>query len=274
MAGGIHWFRWHHGSVTDPKFQLVARKSGCRLSDVLAVWAFVLEKASASEDRGTFGELDAEAIDCLFGFDDGITAAILEHMGARGLVHGGDVLSWEKRQPKREREDAGAAERKRNQRERDAATAGQGEPREATGSNVTPSHAKSRQEKPREEERREEEIPSVAVATGGKPPMAPDEIIFGYGLSLLVNAGTAEKQARSFLGGLRKAHGDTALIDRLRDCAKAKPLQPLEWLAAALPPAGAKGAPNKQEALEQRNRDAVADWVPPTMRNAEVNAHA
>ena len=27
MAGGIDWFRWHHGSVTDPKFQLVARKS-------------------------------------------------------------------------------------------------------------------------------------------------------------------------------------------------------------------------------------------------------
>ena len=64
----------------------------------------------------------------------------------------------------------------------------------------------------------------------------PGEIIFGYGLSMLVNAGTAEKQGRSFLGGLRKAHGDDALIDKLRDCAKAKPLQPLEWLAAALPP--------------------------------------
>lgn len=37
MAGGIEWFRWHHGSVTDPKFQLVARRSGARLSDVLAV---------------------------------------------------------------------------------------------------------------------------------------------------------------------------------------------------------------------------------------------
>lgn len=78
---------------------------------------------------------------------------------------------------------------------------------------------------------------SVPDGTGGKPPpMTPDEIIFGYGLAMLTNAGTAEKQARSFLGGLRKAHGDEVLIDRLRDCAKAKPLQPLEWLAAALPP--------------------------------------
>ena len=53
---------------------------------------------------------------------------------------------------------------------------------------------------------------------------------------MLVNAGTADKAARSFLGGLRKAHGDAALIDKLRECAKARPLQPLEWLGAALPP--------------------------------------
>lgn len=81
-------------------------------------------------------------------------------------------------------------------------------------------------------------IPSEANASGGKPPKLtdPDEIIFVYGLALLVNAGTLEKQARSFLGGLRKHHGDGALIDKLRECAKAKPLQPLEWLAAALPP--------------------------------------
>lgn len=66
------------------------------------------------------------------------------------------------------------------------------------------------------------------------------EIIFGYGLSLLVNSGTPERQARSFLGGLRKAHGDEALVDRLRACAQARPLQPLEWLAAALPPPSAR----------------------------------
>lgn len=91
--------------------------------------------------------------------------------------------------------------------------------------------------------------------------MKPDEIIFGYGLSMLTNAGTAEKQARSFLGGLRKAHGDTALIDKLRDCAKAKPLQPLEWLAAALPPPSAAPPPNKQELLEQRGREAADRWA-------------
>lgn len=83
--------------------------------------------------------------------------------------------------------------------------------------------------------------------SGSKPPLVtdPDEIIFGYGLALLTNAGTAEKQARSFLGGLRKHHGDDALIDKLRECVKAKPLQPLEWLAASLPPGGVKAKPGK-----------------------------
>ena len=100
---------------------------------------------------------------------------------------------------------------------------------------------------------------SVPNGTGGKPPITdPDEIIFGYGVPMLTNAGTAEKQARSFLGGLRKHHGDAALIKKLRECARAKPLQPLEWLAAALPPAGVAPKLNSQEALEASNR-AVAE---------------
>ena len=92
-------------------------------------------------------------------------------------------------------------------------------------------------------------ISSEANASGGKPPMDPDQIIFGYGVPLLTNAGTPEKQARSFLGGLRKQHGDDALIDKLRDCIKAKPLQPLEWLGAALPPK-ARASPGRRPASE------------------------
>jgi uncharacterized protein YdaU (DUF1376 family) len=98
---------------------------------------------------------------------------------------------------------------------------------------------------------------SVSKDTGVKTPMSPDEIIFGYGVPLLTNAGVADKQARSFLGGLRKTHGDDALVNTLRECIRAKPLQPLEWLAAALPPAGIKPKLNKQEALEASNRAVV-----------------
>lgn len=113
------------------------------------------------------------------------------------------------------------------------------------------------------EREEKEKRDSEAKASGVKPPMTADEIIFGYGLPILTNAGTAEKQARSFLGGLRKAHGDDALVNTLRECIRAKPLQPLEWLAKAMPPKGmgATKTPNKQEALEARNRALAEEMI-------------
>lgn len=101
-------------------------------------------------------------------------------------------------------------------------------------------------------------IDSESKDSGGKPPKLtdPNEIIFGYGLPMLTAAGNTEKNARSFLGGLRKEHGDDAVIDKLRECAKTRPLQPLEWLAAALPP---KTKPGKHTGFDQKNyREGVA----------------
>lgn len=155
MAGGIDWFRWHHGSVTDPKFALVARRACVRLPDVLAVWAFILERASAADVRGYFGEVDAEAVDCLMGMDDGATARILIELDARGLTVAGSIVSWDKRQPKRERDDDTAAGRKRQQRAREAAES-KSAPLHDTGNHVTPCHATSHQKTPRGEESREE----------------------------------------------------------------------------------------------------------------------
>lgn len=149
MAGGIDWFRWHHGSVTDPKFQLAARRANASLPEVLAVWTYLLEKASAAEVRGCFGEIDAEAIDCLFGMDDGKTAAILLAMSDRKLIGGDCVAAWDKRQPKREREDS-SAERMRAYRERQVT------PIAPSITDVTPCDASVTQKDPRGEERRGE----------------------------------------------------------------------------------------------------------------------
>lgn len=98
---------------------------------------------------------------------------------------------------------------------------------------------------------------SEAKASGGKPPMSPDEIIFGYGVPLLTSAGSTDKHARSFLGGLRKAHGDDAVVATLRECIRAKPLQPMEWLAAAMLPdaSGASETRYQKAKREQMMRD-------------------
>jgi hypothetical protein len=152
MAGGIDWFRWHHGSVTDPKFQLVARKANARLGDVITVWAFVLEKASADVERGTIGEIDFETMDFLLGAEDGTSVRIFDAMTARGLIVGSRIAAWEKRQPKREREDDNSTERSRAFRERQR--------------HATPCNANDGTETPREEKRREEkkkDIPRVTA---------------------------------------------------------------------------------------------------------------
>ena len=159
MANGIDWFRWHHGSVNDPKFGLVAKKAQARVGDVIAVWAFVLEQASASTERGQFTDIDCEATDFLLGADDGTTARILAAMHGRGLLIDGQVTRWEERQPKRERVDTTAAERKRAQRERDSAQDG-------ALPDVTSCHTTSHQDTPREEKSREELKPPIPPKGG------------------------------------------------------------------------------------------------------------
>lgn len=74
---------------------------------------------------------------------------------------------------------------------------------------------------------------SVTNVTGGEPPTDRD-LMFSNGVPLLTAAGVAEKNARSMLAGLAKAHGDAAVVQALNDCASAKPVQPVSWLQSVL----------------------------------------
>ena len=150
MASGIDWFRWHHGSVSDPKFQLIAKKSQSSVAEVIAVWAFVLESSSSSEKRGDHGFLDFESIDCALGIEEGKSAVIYYQMEQRGLVEKNRVSSWDKRQPKRERENDNSTERSKAFRERQR--------------HETPCNTSATQETPREEESREEESKPLSNA--------------------------------------------------------------------------------------------------------------
>lgn len=153
---GMDWFRWHHGSVTDPKFQLVAHKSGSSVAEVIGVWAMLLEAASMSGQRGCHGDLDFEAIDFSLGLKDGKTAQIYELMCARGLVNRDEkaITAWAKRQPLRE--DETANDRKRRQREREHEAQMANAVTQSESRTVTHDHAMSRTVTP--EEIRLEEI--------------------------------------------------------------------------------------------------------------------
>ncbi|MDH0777513.1 hypothetical protein N5C96_29285 [Delftia tsuruhatensis] len=273
MANGIDWFRWHHGSVTDPKFQLVARRAGCRLPDVIAAWAFVLEQASASSDRGTYGDLDFESIDLLMGFDDGVTQKIVAAMEARGLLVDGMVASWTKRQVKRERADDNSTERVKAFREKqrqETQEAGDETPGNATQRQETPREEKSREEKKREE--KEESGDSSSPSATAKPSQ-PVQTIEGVPESLLKDwkkvraAKRAGPISQTVIDALqREAAAACITVEQaVRTCVE-RGWQGFkaEWYAGSsgTPAAPGRAAPvNKQEALEQRNRSVAEAWA-------------
>jgi hypothetical protein len=77
--------------------------------------------------------------------------------------------------------------------------------------------------------------------------------------SLLMQAGTPKDQCGSFVGKLVKDYGDKIVIDAVRTAVVERPADPASFLKAVCQRvAGERGRPNKQEALEARNR-AVAE---------------
>lgn len=84
-------------------------------------------------------------------------------------------------------------------------------------------------------------IPSEAIASGADAPPPPTppsdrDLVFANGVALLTAAGVVEKNARSFLAGACKTHGEKAVLEALRACARDAPIQPIPWLQAVLQP--------------------------------------
>lgn len=113
----MEWLRWYHGACSDAKWPLIARKSGTCVGVVVSVWAALLEQASQDEERGSIEGFDPETYDVLYGYEDGTCAAVLAAMTEKGLIADGCIAAWQKRQPKRERDDS-STERVRRYREK------------------------------------------------------------------------------------------------------------------------------------------------------------
>lgn len=79
----MDWLRWHHGTVNDPKWRVIARKSGQPISLVLSVFASFLERASSSEDRGSIIGWSAEDIATCFDVDDADIISIHQALPVR-----------------------------------------------------------------------------------------------------------------------------------------------------------------------------------------------
>lgn len=135
----LEWFRWYHGTVSDPKFGAVARKSKQPKIAILAVWSAVLEYASQAKDRGSLTDLDPDVLAACLDMDEEAVASILEGMTAKGLIADGRVAAWNKRQVRRDRDDD-SRERVAAHRNRKKVTPGNATvtPSNATREPVTP----------------------------------------------------------------------------------------------------------------------------------------
>lgn len=163
------WLRWHEGTVNDPKFMVVSRKSGQPVGFVLAVWAMLLERASSADERGNIGGFDCESADAVMGMPDGAACAIVQAMQDKELISEDFVCRWAERQPLRERSDeAPSTERVRKHRER------QKENGNTNLENETPCNAMKHHETPRGEEIRGEENKDKKTNTlsATAPPIA------------------------------------------------------------------------------------------------------
>ena len=166
----MEWLRLYHEVCTDPKWPAIARNAQTNQGTVLSVWIALLTYASQQSPRGSIKGFYAEDYDVQFGYEDGTCQRVLDAMEKRGVISNGRLAAWEKRQPKREREDVDYdAEQPRSSRgkkkkpddvvdsaEPITANESQEEPTRANKNHQEPITANESQEEPPDKERDKE----------------------------------------------------------------------------------------------------------------------
>jgi len=97
----MDWLRLWHDMPTDPKWRVIAKRSGQSISTVIAVYNFMLVCASESVERGTLTSWKNVSIAAALDIDEADVLSIYDAM--QGMVLDGDRLTgWQRRQPNRE----------------------------------------------------------------------------------------------------------------------------------------------------------------------------
>lgn len=176
------WWRSWHGAPTDPKWRVIAKRAKVPTSSVVAVAWTIFDRASQADDRGSIEGVDPETLADFLDIDTDDVLRILRAMQDKSILDGARVTSWDRRQPKREREDDSSADRTRKYRERMKNSAERHNNGDASERHVTPCDASERHVTPRGEERREEKKeedsaaadPTTRVSEAAAAPASPD----------------------------------------------------------------------------------------------------
>jgi uncharacterized protein YdaU (DUF1376 family) len=75
---------------------------------------------------------------------------------------------------------------------------------------------------------------SVDKSTGQSPASDLVKDLFDLGVAILVEAGSAEKEARSLIGKWKKSRGEVEVMKALLECRRQEIASPVEWLTKRL----------------------------------------
>lgn len=101
------WLRLWHDMPTDPKWRTIAKASGQRIGDVMAVYVHLLVTASNAIERGRTHSFNSEDVASALDLETEQVNAIVDAMQGR-VLEGDKVRGWDRRQVARE---DGSAER-------------------------------------------------------------------------------------------------------------------------------------------------------------------
>jgi len=96
------WVRLWLDMPTDPKWRVIARKSGQPLPCVIALFTLMLTEGGKAAVPGTVAGLSIEDAAAALDMDEDAVSSIIEAMQGR-VVSEGRLAGWEKRQPASDR---------------------------------------------------------------------------------------------------------------------------------------------------------------------------
>ncbi len=163
------WLRWWHGAFSDPKLHAVALRAKASRSEVVAIWAGILEHASQQGTRGDVGE-PAEEIAIALALEIEVVERVMKALEDKGLIVAQRIAAWEERQP--QREDPTATQRSQRFRSKRNSNAPP-ETNDATHKSPDETH-QSRAEQSRAEQSRAEQSAALPVETR-KPAEPPGD---------------------------------------------------------------------------------------------------
>ncbi|KMS58771.1 hypothetical protein [Sphingobium cupriresistens] len=112
------WVRLWLDMPTDPKWRVIARKSGQPLPCVIALFTLMLTEGAKAAKPGTVAGLSVEDAAAALDMDEDAVSSIIAAMDGRVILDG-RLTGWEKRQPKRE-DDSSQRVKKHRAEKRDA----------------------------------------------------------------------------------------------------------------------------------------------------------